>query len=51
MKSQATRNCVLKQQALARRRRIEALFCLPMAIIIAIVYSHLAAELFGLLGK
>jgi hypothetical protein len=47
MKSQATRNCILEQQALARKRRIEALFCIPLGLLIAFTYADLAIALFG----
>lgn len=47
MKSQATRNCILEQQELARKRRIEALFCIPLGLLIVITYAGLAIALFG----
>lgn len=47
MRKQATKLCVIRAQEKARKRRAEALVCLPLGILILATYSHLIAGLIG----
>lgn len=45
MRRGATKNDVLESQRLARKRRADALFCIPLGVLIILTYAYLAANL------